>query len=138
MVLQFPCCITIGAITWWEKGIRQICIYQWTVHGKVEFPKFPPDLRLGEGGPFHKFLPYTQKCILKIFQTWGVSIPQLLTLHSEMNFKIFPILGDPFHNFSSWIEKWKIYIDIFYWVSCNIKHITTISNLHFSIENIVH
>ena len=41
------------------------------------------------------------------------------------------IQGGPFHNFSSWTQKWKIYIDIFYGVSYNIKHITAISNLHF-------
>ena len=50
-----------------------------------------------------------------------------------------PGVGGLFHNFWgvhstdfwSWIEKWNIYIDIFYEVSCNIKHITAISNLHF-------
>ena len=39
----------------------------------------------------------------------------------------------PFHNFWSWTAKWKIYIDIFYGVSCNIKHITAISSHAFSI-----
>ena len=47
-------------------------------------------------------------------------------------FKIFlPMLGSTFHNFSSHTYNWKIYIDIFYGVSCNIMHITAISNLYF-------
>ena len=55
------------------------------------------------------------------------------TFDSELRneFKFFPILGGPFHNFWSWTQKWKIYIDIFYGLSCNIKCITAISNLHF-------
>ena len=62
----------------------------------------------------------------------GGYIPQLFILNSEMKLKIFPIpRGGTFHNFSSWTQKWKIYIDIFYGVSCNIKHITAISNLYF-------
>ena len=28
-----------------------------------------------------------------------------------------------FHTFWSWTQEWKIYIDIFYGVSCNINHI---------------
>ena len=42
-----------------------------------------------------------------------------------------PGVGGLFHNFWSWTEEWNIYIDIFYGVSCNIKHITAIWNLHF-------
>ena len=38
--------------------------------------------------------------------------------------------GGLFHNVWSWTQKWKIYIDIFYGVSCNIKHITAIWNLY--------
>ena len=49
-------------------------------------------------------------------------------MHSK---KIIQTWEAPFHNFSSWTQKWKIYIDIFYGVSYNIKHITAISNLHF-------
>ena len=50
--------------------------------------------------------------------------------------KNFPMLdgGGLFHtfcNFWFWTQKWKIYIDIFYRVSCNIKHITAIWNLYF-------
>ena len=29
------------------KGLWQICKHHWTVHTKVEFHKFPPDLRIG-------------------------------------------------------------------------------------------
>ena len=57
------------ALSQWEKGLWQIWMHHWTVHAKVEFSRFPPDVR-----------------------TKG-SIPQLLILNSEMNLKIFPILG---------------------------------------------
>ena len=75
------------ALMWWGKGLWQICMHNWTVHEKVDFPKFPPDTQPGQG------------YIL--------------------------------HNFWSWTQKWKIYNDIFYGVSCNIKHITAIWNLYF-------
>ena len=26
------------------KGLWQICMHHWTVHGKVDFPKFPADV----------------------------------------------------------------------------------------------
>ena len=74
-----------------EKVLWQICMYHWTIHVKVEFPKFPSDVR-SKGGPFKNFRSWTQKCIQKIFQSWE----------------------SPFHNFSSWTQKWKIYIDILY------------------------
>ena len=74
-------------LSWWEKGLWQICMHHWAVHAKDEFQKF------------------STRC-----QTLG---------------------GGPFHNLWSWTEKWQIYIDIFYEVSCNIKHITAISNVHF-------
>ena len=48
------------ALGWWEKGLWQICMHHWTVHAKVEFPRFPPDVRTGG------------------------SIPQLLNLNSEI------------------------------------------------------
>ena len=202
------------ALGWWGKGLWQICMHHWTAYAKVEFPRFPPDVRTGgsipqllnlnsemnskilqsfggpfhsfwselrnelnffpsSGGPFHSIWSWTQKWIQN-FSNLGVSIPQLLNLNSEMNskifqswgvhsttfdpelrneFKIFPILGCPFHNFWSWTQKWilkffkslrdpfqnfwtwtqklKFGIDISYGVSSNIKYITDISNLHF-------
>ena len=38
--------------------------------------------------------------------------------------------GQSSFNFWSWTQKCKFCIDIFYGVSCNIKHITAILNLH--------
>ena len=67
-------------------------MHNWTVHEKVDFPKFPPDTQLGR-----------------------VYFAQLLI---------------PEHT-----QKWKIYSDIFYGVSCNIKHITAILKSVFLIEN---
>ena len=79
------------ALSWWEKGLWQICMHHWTVHAKVEFLKFPPHVR-----------------------SWGgESIPQLLILNWEMKHLHWYLL----------------------WVSCNIKHITAISNLHYQRKN---
>ena len=56
------------ALMSWGKGLWQICMHHWTVHGKVDFPKFPPDTQ-PEG-----------------------YIPQLLILYSEIKLKNFPML----------------------------------------------
>ena len=56
-------------LRWWEKGLLQICMHHWTVHGKVDFSKI------------------SMRC-----QLWG-SIQQPLILNSEMHFKNFQILG---------------------------------------------
>ena len=37
------------ALSWWGKGLWQICMDHWRVHAKVEFPTFPPDVRTGKG-----------------------------------------------------------------------------------------
>ena len=91
-------------LSWWGKGLFQICMHHWTVYAKVEFSRFPPDVRTGGSipqfltlksemnskffqswrGPFHNFWPWTQKWTLKFFQSWGGSIPQLLILNSEI------------------------------------------------------
>ena len=34
------------ALSWWEKGLWQICMHHWTVHAKVEFQKCPWDVSL--------------------------------------------------------------------------------------------
>ena len=55
-------------------------------------------------------------------------------LRIEVNKFSYVGWGGLFHtfcNFWSWTQKWKIYIDIFYRVSYNIKHITAIWNLYF-------
>ena len=57
------------ALRLWEKGLCQICMHHWTVHGKVDFPKFPPDV------------------------SFRGSIQQPLNLNSEMHFKNFQIWG---------------------------------------------
>ena len=202
------------ALTWWEKGLWQICMHHWTVHEKVDFPKILPamgeyipqllvlnsDMKpkkfpnlwgvhsttcdttvsntfikkfqtvrtcfTAKGAKMHKYrtVPtcFTAKKHTKLLpksiavhthhswkQEWDVTIviptiycnvtpdvtfggyiPQLLILNSQMKQKNFPIWGGIFHNCSSWTQKWKIYIDIFYRVCCNINHITAISNLY--------
>ena len=55
-------------------------------------------------------------------------------VHAKKEFPRFPPdvrTGGPLHNLWSWTQIWKLCIDIFYGVSCNIKCITAISNLHF-------
>ena len=32
------------ALSWWGKCLWQICMHDWTVHAKVEFTRFPPDV----------------------------------------------------------------------------------------------
>ena len=35
-------------LTWWEKGLWQICMHHWTKHEKVDFPK----ILSGTGGVY--------------------------------------------------------------------------------------
>ena len=65
-----------------------------------------------------------------VLSWWGKGLWKIYmhhwTVHAKVAFqKSLPDVtfkGGPFHNFWSWTQKWKIYIDIFYGVSCNIKH----------------
>ena len=88
-------------------------MHHWKVHTKVEFHKFPPDVRSrgihsttfdpelrnefknfsNSGGSIPQLLILTSEMNLKFFSNPGESIPQLLILNSEMNLKNFPILG---------------------------------------------
>ena len=34
-------------LSWWGKGLLQICMHHWTVYAKVEFSRFPSDVRTG-------------------------------------------------------------------------------------------
>ena len=54
------------ALRWWEKGLWQICMHHWTVHGKVDFPKFPPDVSFG-GIHSTTFDPELRNASLKFF-----------------------------------------------------------------------
>ena len=87
-------------------------MHHWTVHAKVEFQKFPPDVRSrgvhsttfdpelrnefkkfsNPGGFTSQLFTLNSEINLKIFLILGGSIPQLLILNSEMNLKICPIL----------------------------------------------
>ena len=55
-----------------------------TAHNSHTHNALQCNTRCQVGVPFHNFLPYTQKCILKFFQSWGGSIPQLFILNWEM------------------------------------------------------
>ena len=52
----FQICLFHNFWSWTDgdKGLWQICMHHWTVHAKVEFPRFLPDVRPGEGS-FHNF-----------------------------------------------------------------------------------
>ena len=154
-----------------DKGLWQICMHHWTVHAKVEFQKFLPDVRLGGAHSttldpeinIYRFTLISFKgfpAILSALQPFQICIfnkkyskltfsngPQLMrkrfmaNLHasldstfksriSKMSMRCQSCRG-PFHNFGSWTQKWKIYIDIFYGVSCNVRCNTAISNVHF-------
>ena len=102
------------ALGWWGKGLWQICMHHWTAYAKVEFPRFPPDVRTGR------------------------SIPQLLITELRNEFKNFSNHGEsPFHNFWPWTQKWKFGIDIFYGVSSNHGgvHSTHFKSAPWTTEN---
>ena len=68
-------------------------MHHWTVHAKVEFQRFPPDVRT-QAVHSTTFDPELRN-EFKFFSNGG-SIPQLLIQDSEMNLKIFQIAGGPF------------------------------------------
>ena len=56
-------------------------MHHWTVHEKVDFPKFLPD-----GGVYSTtFDPELRNEVQKFSYVCGGSIPQLVMLNSEMN-----------------------------------------------------
>ena len=140
------------ALSWWEKGLWQICMHHWTVHAKVEFQKCPWDVSLAgvhsttldpelrnERFTLISFMGFpamlgaiqsSQMCIFnKKYSKWTFSNgPQMIgkrfmaNLHasldstcksriSKMSMRCQSCRG-PFHNFGSWTQKWKIYIDL--------------------------
>ena len=53
------------ALSWWEKGLWQICMHHWTVHTKVESQKCPWDVRswwesIPLNGPIHKIWHFSR------------------------------------------------------------------------------
>ena len=84
----------------------------------------------------HASLDSTWKSRISIISTrcqnleWG-SIQQLFILKSEMNLKIFPIWGCFIPQLLILNSEMKDLHWYLVWLSCNIKHITPISNLHY-------
>ena len=66
------------ALSWWEKGLWQICMHHWTVHAKVEFQKCPWDVSLA--GVHSTTLDPELRNEFKSFSNLG-SVPQLLILN---------------------------------------------------------
>ena len=184
-----------------KKGLFQICMHHNRVYTKVEFPRFPTDLRIWGGGSESSFTmsrlnlnwkilgdilvsligrvihlstfdlelrnvsfelisfmgfpailcalqPY-QICIFKRkysklsfsngSQLMGKALWHICMHHWRVHAKLeLPRFPTDFttrgsqssFNFWSWTQKCKFCTDIFYGVSCNIKCITAISNLH--------
>ena len=100
----------------------------------IEVKKWSPFSQISKipgEGLFHNFWSWTQNWSKKFSYVGGV---YSTTFDPELRIEVkkFSYVGGGlFHNFWSWAQKWKIYIDIFYRVSCNIKHITAIWNLYF-------
>ena len=69
------------ALSWWVKGLWQICMHHWTVHAKVVFQNFPTDVSSG-----------------------GVH-STTFDLDSRNTLSKFSNLVGPFHNFWSWTES---------------------------------
>ena len=65
-------------------GLWQICMHNWTVHAKVEFHKFPPDVRSGSHST--TIDPELRNEFKNISNLGGPSDNlQLLILNSDMN-----------------------------------------------------
>ena len=144
------------ALSWWGKGLWQICMHHWTGHAKVEFPRFPPDVRMGaipqllilnsEMKILHWYLLMGFPLISSALQPFQICIfnrknskltfsngSQLMgkrfmaNLHASLDRTCKSSIskistrwhnqGGPFHNFWSWTQKCKFCIDIFYRVS---------------------
>ena len=80
-------------------------MHHWTVHEKVDFPKFPSDIWLGGYIPQHLILNSEMK--LKIFPISGGYIQQPVILHSEMHLKNFQTVTTCFTAKNSKMHKYK-------------------------------
>ena len=66
-------------------------MHHWTVHGKVDFPKFQPDVRTGGGGTFHNFVILTSEMHSKIFPMPGGV--HSTTLHLQLRNERFTLIS---------------------------------------------
>ena len=86
----------------------QICIFN-RKNSKLTFSNGSQLMGIWFMANLHASLDSTCKSRISKISTRcqnGGSIPQLLTLNSEMNLKLFSNPGGPFHNFLSWTQKW--------------------------------
>ena len=92
------------ALSWWGKGLWQIYMHHWTVHAKVDVHQMSDP-----GGSILQLFILNSEMNSKFFSIWEGSIPQFLILICEIkDLHWYPL-----------------------WISCNIKYIIAISNLHF-------
>ena len=90
-------------LSWWEKRLWQICMHHWTAYAKVEFSRFPPDVRTG--GSIPQLLNLNSEMNSKILQSFRGPFHNFWSeLRNELNF--FPSSGGPFHSIWSWTQKW--------------------------------
>ena len=98
------------ALRWWEKGLWQICMHHWTVHGKVDFPKFPPDA------------------------STGGYIPHLLILNSEMQWKNFSNPGGGYIQWNGPIHKiWHFPFTVHITIGLSDERSTSLPNRRLCI-----
>ena len=110
----------------------QICIFN-RKYRKVTFSNDPQLMGERFMANLHSSLDSTCKSRISKFSTrcqfWGVHFTTLEPDSWNVLKKIS--IGGLIPQLLILNWKCKIYIDIFYRVSCNIKHITSISDLHF-------
>ena len=61
------------ALSWWGKGLWQICMHHWRLKAKVEFPRFSTDFTTRGSQSSFNFWSWTQKCTFCIDIFYGVS-----------------------------------------------------------------
>ena len=96
------------ALMWSETGLWQICMPHWTVHEKVDFPKFPPDTW---GGIFHKNFQTVTTC----FTAKNAKMHKYKTVPTCFTAKKYPKLLPKLiavDTQQSWKQEWDVTIVI--------------------------
>ena len=78
------------------KGLWQICMHHWTVHGKVDFPKFPADVSFA-GVQLTTFDPELRNEVKNFSNLGGVGVHSTtfdLELRNE-RFTLISFMGFP-------------------------------------------
>ena len=133
------------ALSWWGKGLWHIYMHHWRVHAKVEFPRFPPDVRNRKGRSiiFHHV---QAKSELKNFRwhpgqsDWGVN--HLSTFDPELrnvsfaliSFMGFPAILSALQPFQICIQK-RNYSKLTFSNGSQLMRKRFMAHLHASLES---